>query len=72
MKQTHTGTVKGIAYMSGHNKQYRFRETKNYWICQYGIKYNKKNGSLAGEKYPLRRLDISTLKKIENSNDITT
>ena len=66
MKQTHIGTVEGLAYMRGHKKQYNFRETKKYWICQYGIKYNKKDGSLVGEKYPLSRLCISSLKMINN------
>ena len=62
MKLTHSGIVVGIAYMRGIDKKYDFRETKNYWICQYGTKYSKKDGSKIGEKYATYRLDISSLK----------
>lgn len=62
MECTHSAIVVGIAYMRGIDKKYDFRETKNYWICQYGRKYSKKDGSKIGEKYSTSKLDLSSLK----------
>lgn len=67
MKQTHTGIVKGKAYMTGYDKQYRLRETKNYWICQYGLKYRKTDGELVGKNFAVSRLDLTSIKKLDET-----
>ena len=67
MKQTHTGIVKGKAYMRGYNQQYRLRETKKYWICQYGLKYRKTDGALLGEKFAVSQLDLTSIKKLNET-----
>ncbi len=64
-KMTHIGTEKGITYNSGLSSLVELRETKKYWITKYGRKYNKHNGSWAGERRPTFELDISTIKELK-------
>lgn len=63
-KITHTGIEVGIAYNRGIKRKLKLRETKNYYISEYGTKYRKGDGSLVGEKFPIFSLDISTIKTL--------
>ena len=63
-KMTHIGMEVGMAYNRGKKREIKFRETKKYYISEYGTKYGKDNGSRVGERFPLFKLDISTIKEL--------
>lgn len=42
MKMTHIANEIGIAYNTGMFRQVDLRETKLYWVNEYGRKYCKK------------------------------
>ena len=63
-KMTHIAMEVGIAYNRGIKREIKIRETKNYYISEYGTKYRKGNGSLVGERFATFSLDISTIKAL--------
>ena len=62
-KMTHIGMEVGMAHNRGR-REIKLRETKNYYISEYGSKYRKDNGSRIGERFPIFKLDISTIKAL--------
>jgi hypothetical protein len=48
-KMTHTGMEKGRGYNTGMKSLIKLRETKNYWITEFGRKYSKTTGRWIGE-----------------------
>ena len=64
-KMTHTGIEVGLAYNRGIRRPVKLRETKNYYISEYGTKYRKNNGSIVGERFATFGLDISTVKEVK-------
>lgn len=64
-KMTHTGVFRGSDART--NKDWGgeefLRETKNYWVTQYGLKYHKLDGRGIGD-WPLYHLDLETIKPI--------
>ena len=50
-KITHIGMEIGMAYNRGIKREKRLRETKNYYISEYGTKYRKNDGSVIGERF---------------------
>ena len=63
-KMTHKALEIGIAYNKGMSKMIKIRETKNYYISEYGTKYRKNDGSIVGERFAIFKLDISTIKAL--------
>ena len=63
-KMTHKGMVVGNAYNRGIIREVKLRETKKYYISEYGTKYRKGDGSIPGEIYPILSLDLSTIKEL--------
>ena len=63
-KMTHIGMVVGMAYNRGIVREVKLRETKNYYVSEYGIKYRKEDGGIPGEGFPILKLDISTIKEL--------
>ena len=63
-KMTHKGMVVGNVHNRGITKEVKLRETKKYYISEYGTKYRKDTGSITGEKFPIFELDISTIKEL--------
>ncbi len=63
-KMTHIGMVVGMAYNRGITREVKIRETKNYYISEYRTKYRKDDGSIPGERFPVFKLDISTIKAL--------
>ena len=63
-KTTHIGMEVGIAYNRGLKRKIKLRETKNYYISEYGTKYRKNDGSRVGERFATFELDISTIKAL--------
>ena len=62
-KTTHIGVLRGCDARTPRNyrQTVRLRETKLYWVDQWGRKYSKKwNGSGAGE-WPMYRLMLDTI-----------
>ena len=68
---THKGVLRGLdARTRGEKPQLiRLRETKCYWISQWGKKYSKKWGAVGGA-YPMYRLDLKTIKPLEESEKL--
>jgi hypothetical protein len=66
-KFTHTGIIRG--YDARTSDKYRrtmlLRETKNFWVTQFGTKYRKLTGQGTGE-WPMFCLDLESIKEIEN------
>ena len=63
-KMTHIGNEIGIAYNRGMLMQVQLRETPKYWINEYGRRYYKDNGYVAGEKFATFKLDIESIKEL--------
>jgi hypothetical protein len=68
-KLTHTGMLRrGWAASLGSDHSISLRETKNYWVDQYGTKYPKQGilGSSppVGSKFPHWVLDLNSIKPI--------
>ena len=63
-KLTHIGIEVGRAYNQCMKREIKLRETKNYYISKYGIKYRKGDGSRVGERFAIFSLDISTIKAL--------
>ena len=63
-KMTHIGMVVGMAYNRGITREVKLRETKHYYISEYGVKYRKSDGSIPGERFPILKLSISTIKAL--------
>ena len=63
-KMTHIGIEVGIAYNRGIKIKLKLRETKNYYISEYGTKYRKGDGNSVGERFATFSLDISTIKAL--------
>ena len=63
-KITHIGIEIGIAYNRGLKREIKIRETKKYYISEYGTKYRKNDGSITGERFAIFELDISTIKAL--------
>ena len=63
-KTTHIGVEVGIAYNRGIKREIKLRETKNYYISEYGTKYRKGDGGRVGERFVIFKLDISTIKAL--------
>ena len=63
-KLTHIGIDVGRVYNKGMKREIKLRETKNYYISEYGTKYRKNDGSLVGERFATFKLDISTIKAL--------
>ena len=60
-KMTHTGIEVGCAYNKGIKRNLKLRETKNYYISEYGTKYRKDDGSIVGERFATFSLAISSI-----------
>ena len=60
----HIAMVVGMAYNRGIKREIKLRETKNYYISEYGTKYRKNDGSIISEGFPTFKLDISTVKAL--------
>ena len=63
-KITHIGMEVGCAYNKGIKREIKLRETKNYYISEYGTKYRKGDGGRVGERFATFSLDISTIKAL--------
>lgn len=63
-KMTHTGMEVGCAYNKGIQRRLKLRETKNYYISEFGTKYRKGDGIKTGERFSTFSLDISTIKPL--------
>ena len=63
-KMTHIGMEVGMAYNRGKKREIKFRETKKYYISEYGTKYRKYDGSIVGERFATFKLDISTIRAL--------
>ena len=63
-KMTHTGIEVGCAYNKGIKRKLNLRETKNFYISEYGTKYRKGDGSIIGERFATFSLAISTIKAL--------
>ena len=63
-KITHIGMEIGITYNRGIKREIKLRETKKYYISEYGTKYRKDEGSVTGERFATFKLDISTVKAL--------
>lgn len=66
-KMTHTGMEKGRGYNTGMKSLIKLRETKNYWITEFGRKYSKTTGRWIGERCSTFMLDISTIKELNEN-----
>ena len=60
-KMTHIGMEVGRAYNQGLKRELKLRETKNYYISEYGTKYRKDDGSIVGERFATFSLAISSI-----------
>ena len=45
----------------------KLRETRKFWVSEYGNKYYKVDGWKVGETFPLNKLDINSIKPINIS-----
>ena len=63
-KMTHKGMVVGNVHNRGITKEVKLRETKKYYISEYGTKYKKGDGSIPSEIYPILNLDLPTIKEL--------
>ena len=63
-KMTHIGMVVGMAYNWGIKREIKLRETKMYYISEYGTKYRKDDGSIVGERFATFKLDISSISSL--------
>ena len=63
-KMTHIGMIIGMAYNRGITREVKLRETKKYYITEYGVRYRKDDGGVPGERFPIIKLDISTIKDL--------
>lgn len=61
---THIANEVGIAYNRGTTRKIRIRETKLYWVSQYGTKYRKESGSIVGGRYSTFELDINSIREM--------
>ena len=61
---THTGMQVGMAYNQGMKREIKLRETKNYYISEYGTKYRKDDGNIVGERFSTFKLDKSSIKAL--------
>ena len=62
-KMTHIGMQIWRAHNQSLKRELKLRETKNYYIYEYGTKY-KKDGSIVGERFSAFKLDISSIKAL--------
>ena len=63
-KMTHIGMEEGMAYNRGIKREIKLRETKMYYISEYGTKYRKDDGTITGERFPIFKLNILTIKEL--------
>ena len=63
-KMTHTGIEVGCAYNKDIKRKLKLRETKNYYISEYGTKYRKGDGRRVGERFAIFSLDISSISSL--------
>jgi hypothetical protein len=66
-KFTHTGIMRGADARTPRNwqKRVQLRETKNFWVTSYNLKFRKSTGFGAGD-WPRFCLDLESIKEIEN------
>lgn len=66
-KMTHTGYIMGCDARTPKNAKalIRIRETKLYWIGQKGVKYSKKRDGATLGDWPMYRLELDSIKKLE-------
>jgi len=64
---THVGIIVGCDRRtpSGFQQLIQLRETKLYWVSSGGVKFSKKDGCVPGT-WPLHKLNLQTIKRIEN------
>jgi hypothetical protein len=61
---THTGVLVGDARVGSQRPKVQLRETKSYWITQYGTKYRKTDGRSVGwGRWAMAILDINSVVK---------
>ena len=65
-KLTHIGIIEGCDARTSDNYRHRvqIRETKLYWIDQYGHKYSKKRGGYTIGDWPMYKLDLASIRPI--------
>jgi len=70
-KMTHTGVIEGCDARTPRGKKYRLqlRETKLYWIGKHGEKYSKSHNGRTSGDWPLYRLNLETITKIEETEE---
>ena len=63
---THIGQLIGCDARTpdGAKRTVKLRETKTMWVDEQGIKYRKATGYQTGERWPMWRLDLSTISLI--------
>ena len=71
MNMTHAGVIVGsdARVSSGFTKAIQLRETKLYWVSDYGHKFKKTTGYGTGD-WPLYRLKLSSVKKMSLFQDL--
>jgi hypothetical protein len=67
-KFTHTGILRGYDARTPDNyrRKMLLRETKNFWVTQFGAKYRKDTGRGMGD-WPMYKLDLKTITEIEDA-----
>jgi len=63
-KMTHSGCL-AISNDLGSRRLARLRETKSFWVDQYGAKYRKTDGSMVGSWVVSLEIDLSSIKPIK-------
>ena len=61
---THTGNVTYGDYgnVTGKTKRVELRQTKNFWVDIYGLKFRKSDGSVVGVRSAFVTLDLNSIK----------
>ena len=66
-KMTHTGIIRGCDRRTPDDYKAKvcLRETKLYWISKQGTKFFKKRDGATLGYWPMYRLDLDSIKKVE-------
>ena len=65
---THTGIIEGCDARTSdkHRRRIQLRETKFYWINQFGQKYSKQKDGYGLGNWPMYKLDLTSINLIKS------
>lgn len=63
---THYGFLKGsdARTQANYKQKVKLRETKNFWVDEYGNKYRKSNGRKTNSKWAMYYLDVESIVRL--------